>query len=47
MIRVVNPAYREGMILPILFVNAWAPLVDYFVVESSISRRKKRVKTAK
>ena len=47
MIRVVNPAYPEGMMLSILFMNALAPLVDYFVVESSISRRKKRVKTAK
>uniref|UniRef100_UPI00349FBA6A RnfABCDGE type electron transport complex subunit D n=1 Tax=Alistipes putredinis TaxID=28117 RepID=UPI00349FBA6A len=47
MIRVVNPAYPEGMMLSILFMNALAPLVDYCVVESSISRRKKRVKLVK
>ena len=47
MIRVVNPAYPEGMMLSILFMNALAPLVDYFVVEANISRRKKRVKLAK
>ena len=46
-IRVVNPAYPEGMMLSILFMNALAPLVDYYVVEANISRRKKRVKTAK
>jgi len=47
LIRVVNPAYPEGMMLSILFMNAFAPLVDYFVVEASISRRKNRVKTVK
>ena len=35
------------MMLSILFMNALAPLVDYCVVESSISRRKKRVKLVK
>ncbi len=40
--RVVNPAYPEGMMMAILFMNALAPLVDYFVVEANISRRKKR-----
>ena len=47
MIRVINPAYPEGMMLSILFMNALAPLVDYFVVERNISRRKNRVKSAK
>ena len=47
LIRVVNPAYPEGMMLSILFMNALAPLVDYYVVEANISRRKKRVKLAK
>ena len=47
LIRVVNPAYPEGMMLAILFMNALAPLVDYFVVEANISRRKNRVKTVK
>jgi Na+-transporting NADH:ubiquinone oxidoreductase subunit B len=35
------------MMLSILFMNALAPLVDYYVVEANISRRKKRVKLAK
>ena len=47
MIRVGNPAYPEGMMLSILFMNALAPLVDYFVVERNIARRKNRVKLAK
>lgn len=47
MIRIINPAYPEGMMLAILFMNALAPLVDYFVVEANISRRKKRVNLAK
>ncbi len=47
MIRVVNPAYPEGMMLAILFMNALAPLVDYYVVEANIVRRKRRAKTAK
>lgn len=47
LIRGINPAYPEGMMLSILFMNALAPLVDYFVVEASISRRKNRKKLAK
>ena len=47
LIRVINPAYPEGMMLSILFMNALAPLVDYFVVEANITRRKNRVKLAK
>ena len=47
LIRVVNPAYPEGMMLSILFMNALAPLVDYFVVEANIARRNKRLKTVK
>ncbi len=47
MIRVINPAYPEGMMLSILFMNALAPLVDYFVVERNIARRKNRVKSIK
>ena len=45
LIRQVNPAYPEGMMLSILFMNALAPLVDYFVVEANIRRRANRVKT--
>ena len=47
LIRVVNPAYPEGMMLSILFMNALAPLIDYFVVEANIRRRKNRVKLVK
>ena len=47
LIREINPAYPEGMMLSILFMNALAPLVDYFVVEANIRRRKNRVKLAK
>ncbi|MFI3328394.1 MAG: NADH:ubiquinone reductase (Na(+)-transporting) subunit B [Rikenellaceae bacterium] len=46
LIRVINPAYPEGMMLSILFMNALAPLVDYFVVEANISRRMNRLKKA-
>ena len=44
LIRVINPAYPEGMMLSILFMNALAPLIDYFVVERNIARRKKLIK---
>ena len=47
LVRVVNPAYPEGMMLSILFMNALAPTVDYFVVEANVSRRKNRIKTVK
>lgn len=42
LIRVVNPAYPEGWMLAILFMNSLAPLIDYFVVESNIKRRMAR-----
>jgi Na+-transporting NADH:ubiquinone oxidoreductase subunit B len=42
LIRVFNPAYPEGMMLAILLMNVWAPLIDYFIVESHIKRRLKR-----
>ncbi len=42
-IRVVNPAYPEGMMLAILFANMFAPTIDYFVVQSNIKRRLARV----
>ena len=44
LIRVVNPAYPEGVMLAILLMNLFAPLIDYFVVESSIKKRLKRAK---
>jgi len=42
LIRVVNPAFPEGMMLAILFGNIFAPLIDYFVVKAHIARRAKR-----
>lgn len=42
LIRVINPAFSEGMMLAILFSNMFAPLIDYFVVQANISRRIKR-----
>lgn len=42
LIRVVNPAFPEGMMLAILFANIFAPLIDYFVVQANIRRRVKR-----
>ncbi len=41
LIRVVNPAFPEGMMLAILFANLFAPLIDYFVVENHIKRRRR------
>ena len=46
LIRVVNPGYPEGMMLSILFMNAMAPLIDHYVVESNIRRRMKRMNVA-
>ena len=46
-IRVLNPGYPEGMMLAILFMNVFAPLIDYYVVESNINRRINRVKLNK
>ncbi len=42
MIRIWNPAYPEGMMLAILFMNIFAPLIDHFVVRANIRRRLKR-----
>tara|TARA_B100001971_G_scaffold215182_1_gene259149 strand:- start:95559 stop:96758 length:1200 start_codon:yes stop_codon:yes gene_type:complete len=42
LIRVVNPAYPEGWMLAILFMNACSPLIDYFIVERNIKRRMAR-----
>ena len=43
-IRVMNPAYPEGWMLAILFMNVFAPLIDHYVVQANINRRMKRVK---
>lgn len=42
LVRTVNPAYPEGMMLAILFMNVFAPLIDYYVVRANIRRRLKR-----
>jgi Na+-transporting NADH:ubiquinone oxidoreductase subunit B len=44
LLRVFNPAYPEGMMLAILFMNVMAPLIDHYVVAANIKRRLKRVK---
>lgn len=42
MIRVFNPAYPEGIMMGILFMNVMAPLIDHYVVQANINRRLKR-----
>ena len=42
LVRVVNPAYPEGMMLAILFANVFAPIIDYLVVQANVRRRIKR-----
>ena len=42
LIRVVNPAFPEGMMLAILFGNVFAPVIDYLVVQANIRRRRRR-----
>lgn len=46
LIRVVNPAYPEGMMLAILFMNVFAPLIDHYVVAANIKRRLRRLRSA-
>ena len=41
-IRAINPAYPEGVMLSILFVNAFAALIDWFVIQANIKRRQAR-----
>ncbi len=45
-IRVMNPAYPEGWMLAILFLNVFAPLIDHYVLQANISRRLKRAANA-
>ncbi|MDA0972919.1 MAG: NADH:ubiquinone reductase (Na(+)-transporting) subunit B [Bacteroidetes bacterium] len=44
MIRVFNPAYPEGIMLSILFMNVMAPMIDHYVVAANVKRREKRLK---
>jgi Na+-transporting NADH:ubiquinone oxidoreductase subunit B len=41
-IRVVNPAYPEGIMLAVLLMNVFAPLIDFYVVQANKKRRLKR-----
>ena len=43
LIRVINPAFPEGMMLAILFANLFAPFIDHLVVQANIKRRLARV----
>jgi len=43
MIRVFNPAYPEGVMMAILFMNVMAPLIDHYVLQANINRRQKRL----
>lgn len=42
-IRIMNPAYPEGWMLAILFMNVFAPLIDHYVLQANINRRTKRL----
>lgn len=44
LVRVLNPAYPEGVMLAILLMNVFAPLIDYYVVQGNVKRRLKRAK---
>ena len=44
-IRTINPGYPEGMMLAILFMNAFAPLIDFCVVNANVKKRLARLKT--
>jgi Na+-transporting NADH:ubiquinone oxidoreductase subunit B len=46
LIRVLNPAYPEGVFLAILFMNVMAPIIDHYVIAANIKKRLKRVKHA-
>ncbi|MBW7866807.1 MAG: NADH:ubiquinone reductase (Na(+)-transporting) subunit B [Brumimicrobium sp.] len=46
LLRVLNPAYPEGVMLAILLMNVTAPIIDHVVVQRNIARRTKRLKTA-
>ena len=45
-VRVLNPAYPEGWMLAILFMNVFAPLIDHYVIEANMNRRMKRAEKA-
>jgi len=45
LIRTLNPAYPEGIMLSILLMNVFAPTIDHYVIEGNVKRRKKRLQT--
>lgn len=45
LIRVINPAYPEGVMLAILLMNVFAPLIDHYVIEANIKKRRLRAKS--
>ncbi len=44
LVRVLNPAYPEGVMLAILFMNIFSPTIDYYVIDANIKKRMKRAK---
>lgn len=45
LVRVLNPAFPEGVMMAILFFNILAPLIDHYVIQANVKRRLKRLKT--
>jgi Na+-transporting NADH:ubiquinone oxidoreductase subunit B len=46
MVRVLNPAYPEGVMLAILLMNIFSPLIDFYVIEANVKKRLKRAKVS-
>ncbi len=46
LVRVLNPAYPEGVMLSILLLNVFSPLIDFYVIEANIKKRLKRLKVS-
>jgi Na+-transporting NADH:ubiquinone oxidoreductase subunit B len=46
LVRVLNPAYPEGVMLAILFVNIFAPLIDHYIIQANIKKRLKRLEVS-
>ena len=47
MIRIFNPAYPEGIMLAILLMNVFSPVIDHYVIQANIKKRKKRLGAVK
>lgn len=46
LVRVLNPAYPEGVMLAILLMNVMAPLIDHYIIRANVKKRLKRIKVA-